>query len=424
MVMKKLIYILTLLAFAVSLNAQWSEQTSGVTTTLYSVSPVDNNVVWICGAGGKVLRSTNGGTNWSLTASPNSTLALYNILGIDFNTAIVTGSGSTAYVYKTTNGGVNWTQVFSQTGGFLNAISFTKADFANTDGMFMTGDPVGGRWSLWASTNAGNTWDSTGLYLPQAGTETGYNNSLNVWRAPNVNKRIWFGTNNSRIYHFNFYQGWSAQSTGTQTDILTVFFYDSINGAAGSTTGGLYTSNGGQNWGNNPTYIGSGSINGLEVTHEGVYYTRGSSVYFSPTGYVFTAVTTQTGTYTHLATPNSIFSNNVWAIRNNGGISKFTSSVGITPISTEIPTKYSLSQNYPNPFNPTTKIKFDVVRLGDVKIVVYDVMGREVQTIVNESLKPGTYETTFDGSTLNSGVYFYKLTAGDFVMTKKMLMIK
>jgi len=62
--------------------------------------------------------------------------------------------------------------------------------------------------------------------------------------------------------------------------------------------------------------------------------------------------------------------------------------------------------------------------LGNVKIVVYDVMGREVQTLVNESLKPGKYEATFDGSSLNSGVYFYKISAGDFSQTKKMLLIK
>jgi hypothetical protein len=99
-------------------------------------------------------------------------------------------------------------------------------------------------------------------------------------------------------------------------------------------------------------------------------------------------------------------------------------NVGINNISNEIPATYSLGQNYPNPFNPTTKIKFDVARISDVKIAVYDVMGREVQTLVNESLKPGTYETTFAGSQLTSGVYFYKLITGDFVETKKMLLIK
>ena len=94
------------------------------------------------------------------------------------------------------------------------------------------------------------------------------------------------------------------------------------------------------------------------------------------------------------------------------------------------PEKYSLSQNYPNPFNPVTKIRFDVILdsrfRGNDKVVlkVYDVMGREVQTLVNERLQPGTYETSFDGSMLSSGVYFYKLTTDGFTETKKMLMIK
>jgi hypothetical protein len=103
----------------------------------------------------------------------------------------------------------------------------------------------------------------------------------------------------------------------------------------------------------------------------------------------------------------------------NGGF-----SVGIQNISTEIPSAYSLSQNYPNPFNPNTNVKFSIVNAGEVKLVVYDVMGREVQTLVNESLQAGTYEATFDGSMLNSGVYFYKLIANGQSETKKMLMIK
>jgi hypothetical protein len=98
--------------------------------------------------------------------------------------------------------------------------------------------------------------------------------------------------------------------------------------------------------------------------------------------------------------------------------------LSVHKITMEIPTKYDLTQNYPNPFNPTTKIKFDVARVGDVKIVVYDVMGREVQTLVNESLKPGTYETSFDASALNSGVYFYRMVAGDYKETKKLLLLK
>ena len=104
--------------------------------------------------------------------------------------------------------------------------------------------------------------------------------------------------------------------------------------------------------------------------------------------------------------------------------------INISRISNQIPSEFTLSQNYPNPFNPVTKIRFAIPvdsRLrGNNKIVlkVYDMLGREVRTLVNEPLQPGTYEAEFDGSGLNSGVYFYRLTAGDFTETRKMVMLK
>ncbi|HEY5534893.1 MAG TPA: T9SS type A sorting domain-containing protein [Ignavibacteria bacterium] len=97
--------------------------------------------------------------------------------------------------------------------------------------------------------------------------------------------------------------------------------------------------------------------------------------------------------------------------------------ININDIST-IPDQFFLDQNYPNPFNPTTNIKFNVAKLSDIKIIVYDVLGREVQTLVNESLKPGTYEAVFDASSFSSGVYFYKLITDEFVEMKKMILLK
>jgi hypothetical protein len=89
-----------------------------------------------------------------------------------------------------------------------------------------------------------------------------------------------------------------------------------------------------------------------------------------------------------------------------------------------IPEMYRLEQNYPNPFNPITNFKFSILNSGQVKLIVYDIMGREVKTLVNETLKPGRYEASFDGSMLNSGVYFYKLTSDRYTETRKMLLIK
>jgi hypothetical protein len=104
-------------------------------------------------------------------------------------------------------------------------------------------------------------------------------------------------------------------------------------------------------------------------------------------------------------------------------------TIGINKISSEVPRTFRLEQNYPNPFNPTTKIKFQIPsgvkrQTSDVKLVIYDVLGHEIQTLVNEKLQPGTYEVTFDGSNFASGIYFYQLKSGNFIETKKMLMIK
>jgi hypothetical protein len=90
----------------------------------------------------------------------------------------------------------------------------------------------------------------------------------------------------------------------------------------------------------------------------------------------------------------------------------------------EIPNYYFLGQNYPNPFNPATVIKFGVPQSGDVKLVIYDILGREVSTLVNEHKHPGTYEENFDASHLSSGVYFYSIQTDNFRETKRMLLIK
>ena len=104
--------------------------------------------------------------------------------------------------------------------------------------------------------------------------------------------------------------------------------------------------------------------------------------------------------------------------------------VGINNINTNAPDNYSLSQNYPNPFNPSTVVRFQLSVVSDVSLKVYDIMGREVQTLVNERLNAGTYEVKFDArhggssSSLTSGVYFYKMVSEGFTETKRMLLIK
>lgn len=104
--------------------------------------------------------------------------------------------------------------------------------------------------------------------------------------------------------------------------------------------------------------------------------------------------------------------------------SYYVGVLGIEPISGEVPGAFKLYNNYPNPFNPTTKLKFDIAKETFTKITVYDLIGREVAVLVNQDLKPGKYEISFDASKYASGVYFYKLETSSFTDIKKMILIK
>ena len=94
------------------------------------------------------------------------------------------------------------------------------------------------------------------------------------------------------------------------------------------------------------------------------------------------------------------------------------------PVASTRPDHYALDQNYPNPFNPTTSIQYQLCEDGFVMLKVYDILGREVTTLVNEQQRAGYYKTSFRPSRLASGVYFYRLQVGSFVDTKKLLLVK
>ena len=117
---------------------------------------------------------------------------------------------------------------------------------------------------------------------------------------------------------------------------------------------------------------------------------------------------------------SNVFSAIVTWVRSNGGL--ITGTGNNTALT--IPDSYQLSQNYPNPFNPSTKINFTIPVNGQVSLKVYDVLGKEVMSLVNDVMTAGRHEVTFNGSNLNSGTYFYRLQSGNFVETKKMLLVK
>ena len=110
--------------------------------------------------------------------------------------------------------------------------------------------------------------------------------------------------------------------------------------------------------------------------------------------------------------------------RGDVSVSLTNINISVKEITAEIQTKYDLAQNYPNPFNPTTNVRFSMCNVQFVTLKIFDMLGREVATLVNEELAPGSYSVDWNASQFSSGIYFYTLTAGDYKETKRMTLIK
>ncbi len=144
----------------------------------------------------------------------------------------------------------------------------------------------------------------------------------------------------------------------------------------------------------------------------------------------FSSYSPSTGTGGTMSNPVSIAASQIpvitipaYFINSPGSLSSLC-LVGTEPVSNEVPGSYELDQNYPNPFNPTTNIGFRIADFGFVSVKVFDVTGKEVAILVNEDLSPGIHNVDFDASQYSSGIYFYRMTAGDYSQIRKMVLIK
>ena len=405
------IIILLLMLFFSKTFSQWTPVNTGFPQLLTSISAVDNNTVWTCGHLGRVCRTTNGGANWNIAIVTPDTSELNNIYGLDQNTAFVASKEfgpSAASVWKTTNGGNSWQQVFTQPNGEIYSVEV----FSNGSGI-MIGKPLNGRWSLWKTSNYGSAWDSTGMYV--AGTGNSVENSFFA-----RGNEYWFGASGGRLYYSsNAGSNWSYQTLGS-SNIIGIW----LNGQTGIATGsgGYRTTNGGLNWtplsipgtgyqlpvsgyGNNFWMVTRGSINIYSTTNSGDNWSNYNSIY----------------QYSDIAAART--GNMIWIATLSEYVLKETVNP-VSQISTEIPRNFELFQNYPNPFNPVTNINFSVPGSAFIKLTVYDVSGCQLEILLNQELNAGTYNFDWDASNYSSGIYFYRLSAGDFTETKRMILVK
>ena len=452
-------------------GTNWNQSNTGLTNSqiqslfVFSNSEGMTNLLAGTGGGG-VFRSTNYGTNWSYASN--------GLLTVGINTFAV--SDSTIYagtnfggIFLSTDNGENWTPINSGlevsgkniSGGawgncYINTIgvsgkylfagtwgggvflstnngeSWNKADsgltnydinaFAfNNEGIF-----AGTSKGLFLSTNNGSNWNMVDL---------GIGDNPSVLSLAVFDKNLFVGTNKfgndmGGVYHStDDGKTWPTHNNTGPYQSVCNLVVSGNNILAGTYYDGVFiSSDNGLNW--TPVDIGltSKSINALYSYNYkllvGTY--NGNNIFLSTNNasnwYEFNAgLTDDIYIYAFESFGNYIFAGT------SQGIWKRPVSEMITSVKKNknmSPRVFSLSQNYPNPFNPTTTITYQTPKSGFVSLKVYDMLGREVETLVNEEKVAGSYGVRFDGENLPSGIYFYKLQAGSYISVKKMILLK
>jgi len=387
----------------------------------------------------RVMRSTNGGATW-INATGNLTTSgrAFTIGAATDQIAVVGFENGTAY--RTTNGGTTWAQVTwpPPVNTFMNRILFVSPTVGYAQGDHAP--PPNLQWPVYKTTDAGATWTLTNTpNVLQIGSDIEYGQNSGMFFLDE--NRGWFTgvignspqTSPSRVYRTtDGGNSWSfttlPQGTGFNINLAAfnpndvfVMMQQAAPTVRRSTDGGATFVNPTPGLSLIPTAIAA-----RPNTNE-LYVTTANSILKSTNG---------GNTWEPEAIPSTITGLNFlifanerhgWACGANGMIVKYqpATPLSVAPnLSPEKPISFKLAQNYPNPFNPTTHITYQLPTLSDVKLEVFDVLGRKVASLVNTTQPAGTYSITFNASNLASGIYFYRLQAGSFVETKKMMLLK
>ena len=368
-----------------------------------------------------LLKTTNAGQNWEKTVF--DTIRFENIFFIDNNTGFTTGFHSqNKYIYKTTNGGKVWNQC--SCAAVPEFSYFFMIKFCDYNTGFITTRNGG----LLKTTNGGLYWDfksgfvwhePRSLECLDSNTWIVMDEYTSIFKTTNCGNN-WFTIDLSNI-------GFNSTS---------MFFINSTTGYSTNYTGKIFkTTNSGENWLKICNNIPLNVDGNITFTNENTGFVCGDGAngcVFKTTNGGYNWIPSLVNPLAFCYSVNFINNYTGYAGGRNGNIFKTTNggSVFIHNISGEVPEKFSLSQNYPNPFNQSTIFNLQCSRLGGsstglVKVIVYDASGREVQTLVNETLAPGTYQVRFDGSGLASGLYYYSMSIdGKQTAVKKMVMVK
>lgn len=422
----KLNVLLSALFFScsISFSQSWVQQFSGSGSSLKSLAILNENTVLVCGYSGTILKTTNGGVNW-ISKNSSNLGALYSMKFFNLQTGYAIGlTGTEGVIYKTTNSGENWSGnfvVMDSLQGFFRCNFFSETTWYTIalvdEGFF------GNASTIYKTTNSGLNWvRKTFMIPPEYISEVFFVNDLTGHLVTRRTMTPQFG------YHYittNGGSNWSYRILGANS--YSVFFQNVNTGFAGGDGGYIWkTTNGGYNW--NTAQCCPGGLQGaFSFPSANTGYSAGYGKIYKTTNGGSNWMNAS-ASFTNIVYYDIKFLNDTvgYCVGDAGTILKTTNG-GVTAIQqtgTSIPESFSLSQNFPNPFNPVTSINFDIPISSFTKLTVFDQIGREVEILVNEQLSPGSYKYEWDAADFPSGIYFYKLQAGEFSETKKMVLLK
>jgi photosystem II stability/assembly factor-like uncharacterized protein len=423
----------------------WQPQNSNIPPSemVVTFSPVNERVCWASTmdtnntAPSGYIRTIDGGTTWAYARIPGAADGIIGqIAAVDADTAYaavwVLSPSSTAGVYKTTDGGSTWTKQgaygpsTSQYG--TGGIHFFDADNGVVVGAWhpetYTTTDGGQHWSL-ASIPGAYSWEGEQSELVSAGNAS------------------WFVTTGERVFRTSDRgHTWSASALEYQyrNYFPCIDFQDSVTGIMSQKlqeylVPHIYrkTTDGGATW----TSVSNPILDSIAPT--GIRHIPGTQATYLVAGGMNggqkgLAITRDAGdNWNLLDSSGALFlgfaSDSVgWCSphQHSNGVSRYVGPQLITSVTdlSSSPTSFLLSQNYPNPFNPNTTISYQLRTQSHVTLKIFDVLGREITTLVNAVETPGTKSVNFDASRLSSGVYYYRLHADTYIDTKKLLLLK
>jgi photosystem II stability/assembly factor-like uncharacterized protein len=406
--------------------------TSGNIGNGFSLHPTNRDEIFL-GAGNQVYRSLDRGDSWtSISTFPGGSCHSFYVSPKDTNLMLASCGSSGGNVYRSTNYGVSWTSTFT---GTLTSYGMPlEMDQNHPDTVYLGPDNA----AFKRSTDFGATWTNiSGTFTFRSPCDfiIQYGNSNIMYCGDGTT-----GSGSGQLYKStNAGVNWTLIKTintsseipmiaNTQLDTNLLYHTAWSGGGFWKTTDRWQTTDvqlatTGSTWATgicieDPTAVG--------------YIVYGSTSYIS-TNYGATFSSSNTG-----SSPNAgilFFDKATYLAQMGGGVYKMSTAYNVTstPIivtglsennTSVIPQTFELYQNYPNPFNPTTSINYDLPVAGNVKLTVYNNIGKEIMQLVNEYQDAGSFTVQMNGSELSSGVYYYRLSAGDVTIVKKMLLVK